>query len=505
MISSAKCKDHKNIHTNRKSRKPKKIQKKCVSTKNNKSMERCCSSVINGNDLCGIHKRCRLLILPDGSLWKNIEKSSKLTECVKKRDSVLFWDIISDGYPWSKLSVKYRPSDVSYMKNNKNKNMFLRSELKRMGFSFFDREFIKNKYIKPNRLFWFTNLVYFLGNFPMIVKRIEKFYFKFVKNKIQKKRDIVNKITKRYRNKKMIKMLPLLVKRGKIWKQHNCININDPITNEDFVNVPSERWVICNNLNNTWWFDVSSAVQLLGSPGSHAGENPYNRKEYPPEFILEADYKLQKLNNKYEDLSYLINNNFNNDSKAEYKPSPCYDYNRFLVRVKATKLFESFKEHGYNFPAKIFIDFNLSELRVLAIKISEYWQMFSIEDRKNIIPDGKLFSNNFIRNITSYGNITELRIKLLNIASIFALNPNNKSARESGCINIMMILATINKKSHDIAKKYGLCECAHLHIPPIDRYNEDLLEQIPPDIIREYANDEHLDLPYIDFDEVIEI
>lgn len=455
-------------------------------------MVRCYAMVSGEADLCGTHKRCRLVMLPDGSLWRNRDKSNKLTECVKKREAILFWGMISGGFPWSSLNSKFTPSDISYVR--KVKDNYLKSELKRMGVRHFDKLFLKKFYIPPERYFWFTNLMYFLGNFRMVVKRIERFYYERVKPKMGKRKRAVTTITNAFRAKKMRKMLPKLVKHGRVWHSHGCVNVHDPITHEIFVNVPPERWAICHHTptNNCWWFDVSSAVQLLGSPGSHAGENPYNRAEFEPPFILEVDEKLQRLKTKYPDLAQLaktptelqterkeremraerpdaerVSQSENEEiytGEHEHDPTPCYDYRRYLIRVKATRLFESFKEHGFVFPAKVFMDFGLGELRALAAKIIESWQLHPEEERMRMFPNtGQVFPIEFIRRIPTCGNITELRIQLLDAATKFAVSPESVGDRASGCIHVMMVLATINRRAHDIVKQYGLCECAHLH------------------------------------------
>jgi hypothetical protein len=211
----------------------------------------------------------------------------------------------------------------------------------------------------------------------------------------------------------------------------------------------------------------------LGSPGSHAGENPYNRTEYPPEFILEVDEKLQRLKVKYSDLNRLTKTvaEIEDEKKiAEEKqepyelPPPCYNYTRYCIRVKATRLFESFKEHGFIFPAKIFLDFGLGELRALAAKIIESWQLYPENERIRLFPPaGLIFPVEFIRRIPTCGNITELRTHLLNTSERFAVTPENINDRASGCIHVMMVLGTINRRAHDVVRAYGLCECAHLH------------------------------------------
>lgn len=429
---------------------------RCVSTKNSKSVVRC-SAKAKKYDLCGIHKRSNILTLPDGSMWENVNKSGKISRCVKRRKAILFWDMLSGGYPWDSLDNKFKPSVVSDLRNTKE--VYLRAELRRMGVCYFDKEFMKKFYVSPKRYFWFTNLYYFLGNFRVVVKRIERFYCQKVKPRILRRRKIVDKLSRAYRVRKIRKLLPKLVEHGKIWRDYGCVNLHDPITHENFVDVPPERWAICcdNSSDNCWWFDISSAVQLLGSPGSHAGENPYTRAEYPTEFVLDVDEKLQRLRLKYSDLKQLCE-----DHTDSSDISSCYDYRRYLTRVKAIRLFESFKEHGYVFPATVFVEFGLSELRALVAKIIEGWQVYPESERLRVFPEtGQVFTPEFTRDFSTCGNVTELRTQILNAATGFVVTPKSFSDRASGCIHFMMILATINKRSHDIVKKYGLCDCTH--------------------------------------------
>lgn len=481
-----------------------KIKMRCVSTKNSKSMIRCYAKVHNGSDLCGTHKRCKQVMLPDGSVWKNENRSNKLNECIKASEPVLFWREIANGYNWDKLNPLYTPTNKNYLR--KHSMDYFKTELRRMGFRNFDKRFIQKLYIPANRYFWFTNLVYYLGNFRKKVRIIEKFYYTFIKPNMLKKKKLVSKISDKFLNRKMKKQLPRLVRHGKIWNRYKCVNLHDVISQESFVDVNPERWAICyqndngsnlespnsesKNPERCWWFDVSSAVQLLGSPSSHAGENPYNRAEFPPEFIMDVDEKLQRLKNSYYDL-FILTNNKKEDFKSnteitEYVPSPCYDYGRYLVRVKSTRLFESFKEHGFVFPAKIFMDFRLYELRGLAIKILEGWQMYPEDERRRLFPNSNIFSNDFIQRIPLCTNMTELRTEILDIGISFVVNPILKCDRASGCINLLMILGTINHQSHDIVKNYGMCECVHLHAQGNDNFISGVIphyDNIPPEII----------------------
>lgn len=451
-------------------------ESRCVATKNSNTMFRCHSRVIDGADLCGIHKRCNILILPDGSIWKNGQKSNSLTQCVKKRKAILFWEMLSGGYPWDELDPVYMPSDITYMR--KERSNLLKTELKRMGIQHFDKKFLHKRYIDPERYFWFTNLIYFLGNFPMLVKRIQRFYHRRVKPRMGKRKRIVDKLVQSYRAKKMRRLLPKLVEHGKIWRGYGCVNMRDPISQESFVQIPPERWAICHHrpTNNCWWFDISSAVQLLGSPGSHAGENPFNRSEFPPEFILEVDEKLRRLKDKYQDLNMLTKtpeeieaerkiNELSGIETEDVNLSPCYNFIRYNIRVKAIRLFESFKEHNFVFPASIFMNFNLNELRALSAKIIESWQLYPEDERLRLFPEssGMIFPIEFIRRIPHCGNIADLRTHLLDAATRLAVTPENVSDRASGCIHIMMMLGSINRTAHDIVYRYGLCECSHHH------------------------------------------
>jgi hypothetical protein len=384
--------------------------------------------------------------------------------------------MIEGGFKWENLNEMYTPTNATYIR--KMKDDYLISEIRRMGFRHFDKEFIKQKYIPSDRYFWFTNLVYYLGNFRGSIFKIENFYLKIVKPRLEKRRIVGKKIINAYRRKQIKRLLPKLISHGKIWVNHNCLNLHDIVTHELYVNVPPERWVICqdSHTNNCWWIDVSSAVQLLGSPGSHAGENPYNRAKYPPEFILEVDDKLQRLNNKYEDLGQLSELN---DFKSSEDLYPCYEYKRYLVRVKAIQLFESFKEHGFIFPSNIFINFTLGELRSLALKIFKSWQVYPEDERLKYFPDGNIFPVEFINNISKYGNLTNLKLQILETAMIFAVHPKSEVDRASGCIHLMMILASVSRKAHDIIERYGLCECSNNYDFDIQLNNFEIPEMIP--------------------------
>lgn len=264
----------------------------------------------------------------------------------------------------------------------------------------------------------------------------------------------------------MRRRLPKMIRHARYMFDNKCINVRDPITQEWFAEIPMERWVICpdKKTSNCWWFDVSSAVQLLGSPGSHAGENPFTRQEYPPEFILDADTKASSLSTKYPDIAHItgVEEKENKSSPEEHGVAPCFNYLRFQEHVKATRLFESFREHGFYFPKSIFMSFNLAELRSCAAKILESWNLYPESERNRLFPEanGQIFPIEFIRRIPTCGSVSELRHRLLDAALHFAVYPPHKDDRASGCINMMMVLGTLNQAAHDIIQQYGLCDCA---------------------------------------------
>jgi hypothetical protein len=53
-------------------------KQKCISMKTATSMDRCERLIPLKNEICGVHKRRKFLYLPDGSIWQNENKSSKI-------------------------------------------------------------------------------------------------------------------------------------------------------------------------------------------------------------------------------------------------------------------------------------------------------------------------------------------------------------------------------------------------------------------------------------------
>ena len=274
--------------------------------------------------------------------------------------------------------------------------------------------------------------------------------------------------------------MPILVKNGKFFNENNCVNIQDPISQDTFVDVNIDRWVICKDVNKnsikSWWFDLSSAIQLLGYPGSHAGENPFNRDVYPSEFLFDIEEKIKNVKNKYEDISNLL------FSRSELKcllvdednmPPSCYSYDRFKIHIKSNKLFESFKEFGYYFPREIFIKYNLGELRLLTLKLYKYIK--DLEERNRFFPKfQQVFTQSFIISIPSFADTILLKTKILDILLDFVTYQDNNDDKITACLKTLFILGEINEESHYRLHLYNLCDCKYLSQSMINRYSLNL-------------------------------
>ena len=103
----------------KKSNKEQSCNVKCISMKNMKSMEVCNKTVSTGDiNICGTHKKRKLLYLSDGTILKNIENSDNLNYSVC-RNKLKFWEIISSGIQLSKLNSVYVPSTLSKLRDEK--------------------------------------------------------------------------------------------------------------------------------------------------------------------------------------------------------------------------------------------------------------------------------------------------------------------------------------------------------------------------------------------------
>lgn len=442
-------------------------RKRCLSMRNTYSMKRCERLVTYGRDICEVHKRRKILYLTTGSTWDNKNNSNSLLDCKKSRDNILFWEVLSNGCVFDKLNTKYRPVQLSYLRIEKIS--YLKKELKRLDVS---DNLIDN--MKIDRYYWFTNLIYYLANFQSSVKKIQNFYREIIKKKIEKKKKSVKIIWKYYLRYILFKKLPRLVKNGKFLNENNCINIQDPISQDNFVDVNIDRWVICKDKNSTksWWFDLSSAIQLLGYPGSHAGENPFNRKVYPSDFLFDIEEKIKKVKNKYDDISYLLfpRNELKCLLVDESKIPPCYSYDRFKIHIKSNRLFKSFNEFGYEFPREIFIKYSLGEVRLLLLKLYKYVSL--MEDRKRFFPKfNTVFTRNFVISIPNYTDTTLLKNKTLNILLDFVTNQEDYDDRITCCLKTLFILGEINEESHYRLHFYNLCECKYLSQSMISRFS----------------------------------
>jgi hypothetical protein len=454
-------------------------KRKCISMKTATSMDRCERLIPLKNEICGVHKRRKFLYLPDGSIWQNENKSSKIKKCILYRNNLKFWEIIESGVSIEKLNQFYRPETVSRLRVEKVS--YLRVELKRLC--------VNSNEIPEDRYYWFLNLLYYLGNFTYSVKKIQNFYRGQFQEKLKIRKSAVKTIWKYYLNYKFKKLLPVFIHNYGFLKEYNCINECDSITQETFMEVSPERWVICQyeDMDKCWWFDISSTIQLLGSPGSHSGENPFNRKEYPPELLFDIEEKINDLKFKYDDLKMLTlsREELQLIQTSDNNHLSYYSYDRFKIHIKSNKLFESFKETGYYFPRGIFLKYTLGELRVLAAKIYESWYLCPEEERKRIFPpDGNLYPSGFINGIVSCSNSTLLKNTILDTLLKAVTFQKKYEDRIYGCLKTLVILGTINEESHFIVRENGLCDCGE-NIQGF-HYNEG---QSPIDILSNIMDD----------------
>ena len=431
-----------------------KRKRRCISMKNDISMEKCEILVSNQQEICGIHKRRKLLYLPDGSVWKNINNSNQLTNWILHRPVIRFWEIVENKVDLYRLKPEYTPESLSRLRVENVS--YLRKELSRLG--------VNTDEIQEERYYWFLNILYYVGTFQSVVKKIQKFYRGPFQIKQEKRKKAVKIIWKYYLNYKFKKLLPVLIHNGGFLKLYNCINLCDPISQESFMEINPERWVICqyDNIKSCWWFDISSAIQLLGSPCSHSSENPFNRREYPPEFLFDVEEKLNNLKDKYSDIKNLtisVEELSHVENKDEL-PSECYSYRRFLLHVKSNLLFESFREIGYYFPRNIFLKYSLSELRVLATKLYESWHMSPDEERIRIFsPIGDVFPVEFKGTITTCSDSILMKNEILNTLLLSITFNTKYEDKIYACLKTLMILGNINYTSHSIIHDNGLCDC----------------------------------------------
>ena len=428
---------------------------RCKATRNAKSILQCKAKLDKGCDFCGIHSKCQQLVLPNGSVWRNETSSNVITKCSLVRPYLPFWDVLAVGIQWEKLRYPYVPTNLSFLRQEKQP--YIQEELIRFIGTSYTYGHLKKVYVHPERRFWFLNLIYFLGNFPKRVKILQRLCRVTFRAYKDRRISVAKKIQARFRGKRMGKLLPIMVKHAKELHLHNCVNYNDPVSQEFYTQVSMERWVICHDeaQKRSWWFDLLSAIQLLGASSSYAGENPFTRQEYPPEFILETDYKLNSLLPKYEDLRQLIH--------QESQPE-CFSFKRYQSYVKATKLFESFKEHGYHFPARIFLQLHLAELRTCALHILRSWQTYPQEERERLVTGGILFSPQAEILLPMYPSATDLRDLLLDIGIRLAVLQERQSDRITSCLSIMIMLGAINEEAHQIIEQYGLCDCQRVNL-----------------------------------------
>ena len=422
--------------------------KTCISLKNNTSMEVCNKKVTNNTDICGIHKKRNYIYLQNGSIWENKEKSSLLDGCVLYRKKILFWDILQ-YVPLDSLHTQYKPIDTKDNRNEKYKHTL--SELYRIGV---------NIYIKPERSYWYLQLLYYLGNFTYTVKVIQRFCRGKFKEVMKKRKKAVSIIEKYYIHYRFFKNIPRFIKQYRCLQNYKCINMDDPISQESFMEVDTERWVICENNNNScWWFNITSAIQILGSSSSHSGENPLNRKVFPSAFLFDIEHKMDTIKDKYDDITQYL---FNEEEKKQNNiilENTTYSYERFIVHIKANKVFESFKEFGYFFPRNVFLQYSIRELRLCVVKIYRSWLYVSEDYKRKIFPNGIVFEEENIQRLSRCCNATLLKSMILDnlLQSItYNVDYNDKSYI---CIKILLILGNINTESHTIIHQNNLCDC----------------------------------------------
>jgi hypothetical protein len=107
----------------------------------------------------------------------------------------------------------------------------------------------------------------------------------------------------------------------------------------------------------------------------------------------------------------------------------------------------------------------LHELRMCALKILEHWQQYPEDERNRVFPDwdGNIFDPAVIPQLSTCGSASKLRHLLLDAGMRFAVLPQNRDDRTTGCISILMILGSLNQEAHDILTQYGLCDCSTVH------------------------------------------
>ena len=426
----------------------KNILKTCISLKNNTSMEVCNKKVKNNTDICGIHKKRNYIYLQNGSIWENKEKSSLLEECVLYRKKIPFWDILQ-YVSFDSLHTQYKPLDKKDIRNEKYK--YILSELCRLHV---------NVYVKPERSYWYLQLLYYLGNCNYKVKVIQRFCRGKFKKVMEKRKKAVSIIEKYYINYRFFKNIPRFIKHYRCLQNYKCININDPISQESFMEVDPERWVICENNNNScWWFDITSAIQILGSSSSHSGENPLNRKEFPPAFLFDIEHKINIVKGKYNDIVQYL---YKKEELKQYNiviENSTYQYERFMIHIKANKLFESFKEFGYSFPKKVFMKYTIQELRLCIIKIYRSWLDSDREYKEKIFPNGIIFPDETINRLSRCSNATYLRNTILNNLLQAITYNTNYNEKIYICIKMLLLFGNINIVSHNIIHQNNLCDC----------------------------------------------
>ena len=216
----------------------------CISLKNSKSLCQCKKILNIKHGLCGVHKKRKLLHLPNGSIWENLLGSDKLEDCVQKRSPIRFWEIIECGVPLDKLNQIYKPETLENLRLTSIS--YLKKELERLKV---------NSVIEESRYFWFVNILYYVGNFQVVVKKIQKFYRGVFQEKLKKRKAAVKTIWKYFMNYKFKKLLPVFINNYKHLITNKCINECDPVSQETFMDVSPERWVICqyDNMEGCWW------------------------------------------------------------------------------------------------------------------------------------------------------------------------------------------------------------------------------------------------------------
>lgn len=418
--------------------------------KNAITMDECGKIIEDDADVCRVHKRRKMLYLTDGSVWENVKKTGLLEECENKRNKILFWEAILNNLNFDKLNSFYKP--VSKIKVRVENKSYLRNELERLG--------VNKNDIEESRRYWYLNLLYYLGNFQSSVKKIQRFYRGVFTEKLNIKKKAVKTIYKYFLNYKMKKRIPILIKHYGFLKKNNCINFCDPVTQESFMDVNPERWVICKyeDMENCWWFDTTSAMQLLGSPGSYSSVNPFNRREYPPEFLFDVNEKLVILKDKYDDIKNLT---MEGNQLIENTEVPdCYSYSRYLLHIKSNVLFESFREIGYFFPRNLFLSYSLRELRLFAARLYESWYLSNEQDRIRIFPpDGDIYPQEFTGRISTCGSSIYLKSVILDTMLRSITFQTNYEDKIYSCLKTMTVLGSTNDESHTIIHQNSVCDC----------------------------------------------